>query len=48
VSGQDEGQYLEVLEEIAATGQNLAERRLAQFHGVWQGDITRAFDACRF
>ena len=48
VAGQDEGQYLEVLEEIAATGQNLAERRLAQFHGVWQGDITRAFDACRF
>jgi glutamate--cysteine ligase len=47
-AGQDEGQYLDVLEEIAATGQNLAERRLAQFHGAWQGDITRAFDACRF
>jgi glutamate--cysteine ligase len=47
-AGQDEGQYLDVLEEIAATGQNLAQRRLAQFHGPWQGDITRAFDACQF
>ena len=47
-AGQGERQYLEVLEEIAATGQNLAERRLAQFHGVWQGDITRAFDVCRY
>jgi glutamate--cysteine ligase len=47
-AGQDEGQYLDVLEEIAATGQNLAERRLAQFDGAWKGDITRAFDDCRF
>jgi glutamate--cysteine ligase len=47
-AGLDEGQYLDVLEEIAATGENLAERRLAQFHGAWNGDITRAFDDCRF
>jgi len=47
-TGRDEGQYLDVLEEIAESGQNLAERRLSQFHGAWQGDITRAFDDCRY
>jgi glutamate--cysteine ligase len=45
-SGGDEGQYLDVLEEIAATGKNLAERRLDLFHGDWGGDIKAAFFDC--
>ena len=46
--GEDETQYLLPLEEIAATGTNLAERRLALFHGEWRGDVTRAFEDCVF
>jgi glutamate--cysteine ligase len=46
--GEDEGRYLLALEEIAATGVNLAERRLALFHGEWREKITPAFSQCVF
>jgi glutamate--cysteine ligase len=45
-SGEDERRYLDPLEEIAATGKNLAERRLELFHGAWGGDIKAAFSNC--
>jgi glutamate--cysteine ligase len=44
--GRDETIYLDVLDEIAATGENLARKRLALFHGAWKGDVTRAFESC--
>ena len=44
--GADEGIYLEVLEEIAASGVNLAERRLALFHGQWKQSVAPAFEHC--
>jgi glutamate--cysteine ligase len=50
-SGANEAIYLAPLEEIAATGENLAARRLALYHGDismggWGGDIKRAFVDC--
>jgi glutamate--cysteine ligase len=47
-AGEDEGRYLQALEEIAATGLNLADRRLALFHGEWRESITPAFSQCVF
>ena len=46
--GEDEGRYLAPLEEIAASGVNLAERRLAKFHGDWRGGVLPAFAECRY
>ncbi|WP_294534355.1 glutamate--cysteine ligase [uncultured Rhodoblastus sp.] len=46
--GEDEGRYLQALEEIAASGLNLAERRLALFHGAWRENITPVFSQCVF
>ncbi len=45
-SGRSEAIYLAPLEEIAASGENLASRRLALYHGAWSGDIKRAFVDC--
>ncbi|MBB4199682.1 glutamate--cysteine ligase [Rhodoblastus sphagnicola] len=50
-SGRDEAIYLEPLEEIAASAQTLASRRLALYHGDvsaggWGRDIKRAFIDC--
>lgn len=45
-AGEDEGRYLLVLEEIAASGVNLAERRLALFHGAWKESVEPAFREC--
>jgi glutamate--cysteine ligase len=47
-AGEDEGRYLQALEEIAESGLNLAERRLALFHGEWKEKITPAFAECVF
>jgi glutamate--cysteine ligase len=47
-AGEDEGRYLQALEEIAESGLNLADRRLALFHGEWKGKITPAFAECVF
>jgi len=43
VRGQDERVFLETLVEIAESGQTPAERKLALYHGPWQGDIDRVF-----
>ncbi|MGY0505634.1 glutamate--cysteine ligase [Luteimonas sp. e5] len=42
-AGQDESAFLEPLIEMAEAGQTAAERKLALFHGPWQGDIDRVF-----
>jgi len=45
-AGQSEAVYLAPLEEIAASGENLASKRLSLYHGAWRGDIKRAFIDC--
>ena len=39
----DEVRFLEPLVELAEAGETPAERKLALFHGEWQGDIDRVF-----
>ncbi|MGA8172977.1 MAG: glutamate--cysteine ligase [Methylocystis sp.] len=46
VDGADETIYLEPLEEIARSGEPLAARRLAAFHGRWSGSVDPAFEDC--
>ena len=42
-SGQDESAFLNELIEMAESGQTAADRKLALFHGEWDGDIDRVF-----
>ncbi|MGH8054583.1 MAG: glutamate--cysteine ligase [Stenotrophomonas sp.] len=41
--GQDETHYLDVLQEIVDSGKTAAERKLALFHGRWNGNIDPVF-----
>jgi glutamate--cysteine ligase len=41
--GTDESRFLEPLIEFAEANETPAERKLALFHGEWQGDIDRVF-----
>ncbi|MEC5080766.1 glutamate--cysteine ligase, partial [Xanthomonas oryzae pv. oryzicola] len=41
--GQDETGFLDVIAEIAESGVTAAERKLALYHGAWNGDIDRVF-----
>ncbi len=41
--GADESRFLEPLIEFAEANETPAERKLALFHGAWQGDIDRVF-----
>ncbi len=41
--GADESRFLDPLIEIVESGQTAAERKLALFHGEWNGDIDRVF-----
>src|SRR5690606_15483160 len=41
--GSNEVRFLEPLIEFAESGQTPAERKLALFHGEWEGDIDRVF-----
>lgn len=43
MSGQDESAFLDTLIEIAEAGETAADRKLALFHGEWNGDIDRVF-----
>ena len=43
IAGQDETAFLDTLIEIAEAGQTAADRKLALFHGEWNGDIDRVF-----
>jgi len=42
-SGADESGFLDTLIEFAEANQTPAERKLALFHGEWNGDIDRVF-----
>ncbi|GAB3099817.1 glutamate--cysteine ligase [Lysobacter terrae] len=42
-NGTDESRFLEPLIEFAEANETPAERKLALFHGEWQGDIDRVF-----
>src|SRR5688572_2577359 len=42
-NGKDEAQFLDPMIEFAEANQTPAERKLALFHGPWQGDIDRVF-----
>ena len=42
-AGMDETGFLVPLQEIATSGITPAERMLASYHGVWKGDVTKAF-----
>lgn len=41
--GQDESKFLEVLQEIVDSGLTPADRKLALFHGEWNGNIDPVF-----
>jgi glutamate--cysteine ligase len=42
-TGVDESGFLDPLIEIIEADQTAAERKLALYHGAWQGDIDRVF-----
>ncbi len=46
--GASEAGFLEPLWETVRSGQTLADRWLARFHGPWGGDITPVFTEARF
>lgn len=41
--GMDESHYLDVLQEIVESGLTPAERKLALFHGRWNGNVDHVF-----
>jgi len=43
--GRDERMFLDPLREVADSGQSAASRKLALFHGEWNGQIERVFAA---
>ncbi len=44
-AGADESLFLAYLEEIVESGKSSAEKLLDQYHGVWDGDIKKAYEA---
>ena len=42
-SGDNEGGFLETLDEIVASGKVPAQRLLDMYHGEWNGDIKRVY-----
>jgi len=42
-AGQDETRYLDPLDHIVETGQTLADRMLALYHGEWRGSVDPVF-----
>lgn len=47
-TGRDESHYLDVLDEIVASGLTPAERLLALYQGAWSGSVDPVFTECRF
>jgi glutamate--cysteine ligase len=43
-AGRDEGLYLDPLDAIAETGQTLADRMLASYHGNWRESVDPVFE----
>lgn len=47
-AGQDETQYLAVVDDIVSSGRTTAERLLDLYHGSWGGTVRPAFTECVF
>jgi glutamate--cysteine ligase len=47
-SGDSESGYLDPLREIVTRGTTPAELLLARYHGEWQGDVSKVYDAMSF
>jgi glutamate--cysteine ligase len=47
-SGDNESGFLDPLREIVASKKTLADRLLEQYHGKWQGDLTKIYDEMSF
>lgn len=47
-AGEDESGFLNPLFQIVESGQSPAERKLARFHGAWNGDIDPLFEECAY
>jgi glutamate--cysteine ligase len=47
-AGDNEGGFLDPLNEIVATGKTPAERLLDRYHGQWQGDVSRIYSEMSF
>lgn len=45
--GRDETIFLSALEEMCERGENLAQVRLALYHGAWGESVLPAFEACK-
>ena len=46
--GDSEQGYLDPLREILASGKVPAQRLLDSYHGEWQGDLSRVYDAMSY
>ena len=46
--GESETVFLQDLDGFARSGQNNADRLIADYQGVWGGDITKAYEHCAF
>jgi glutamate--cysteine ligase len=47
-AGDNETGFLAPLQEVADTGVTPAERKLALYHGAWNGSVDPAFTACAY
>ena len=47
-AGDNEGGFLDPLNEIVATGKTPAERLLDRYHGDWHGDVSRIYSEISF
>ena len=47
-AGRDETHYLDLLDEIAASGRTPAHDLLDRYHGAWRGSVEPAFEECTF
>ncbi|HXH00499.1 MAG TPA: glutamate--cysteine ligase [Sphingomicrobium sp.] len=47
-AGDSEGGFLDPLREVVASGQTFADRLLENYHGKWNGDVSRVYDDYSF
>ena len=46
--GHDEARFLAPLHEEVASGRVMADVLLDHYNGDWNGDLTKAYDVCRY
>jgi glutamate--cysteine ligase len=47
-ASQDETMYLDLLDEMAATGRTLADQLIERYQGPWAGDVDHVFEEYAF